>query len=388
MKILHIYKDYFPVLGGIENYTRQLAEQMVTQGHEVEVLVTNSAHHTIRENRAGVKITKSSSLLTIASTPLSLRLPLEWYRHRYATNPPDIVHLQAPYPIGEAAWLLGEWLPSFGHKRPHALLTYHSDIIRQKRLLTVYSPFLRATLKRVDGIIATSPNYIESSPFLKPVATKCRVIPLGVDTKRFESFDPAAVNRIRERYATGQVKTLLLFTGRLRYYKGLQFLLEALPQVNPTARLLVIGIGPMEQALKEQAEQLQLGQRVIFLGEIPDAELVNYYAASDIFILPSCERSEAFGIVQLEAMAAGKPVISTELGTGTSYVNLDGETGLVVPPSNPSALAQAINELVTNPERGKKLGAQGQERTRATFSLKKMAEEVEKFYIEVSSGSS
>lgn len=386
MKILHVYKDYYPVLGGIENYTRQLAEYMAAQGHEVEALVTNPGKGTWRENMGGVKISKMSRLATVASTPLSLSLPLALYR-RLLKNPPDIIHLQTPYPVGELAWLLGSFLPRFGRKRPRTVLTYHSDVIRQRRLLTFYAPILRAVLRRVDRIVATSPNYIESSPFLKPVAGKCQVIPLWADISRFDKIDPEAVKLLRLRHTATPDEVLLLFTGRLRYYKGLQFLLEAMPQVNEKAKLLVIGIGPMEEQLKEQASRLGLGERVVFLGEIPDADLVNYYAASDIFILPACERSEAFGIVQLEAMAAGKPVISTELGTGTSYVNLNEETGLVVPPANPPALAGAINELVSDPRRRKVMGERGQARTRANFSLQKMQEKFERLYIGLLSGS-
>jgi rhamnosyl/mannosyltransferase len=386
MKILHVYKDYFPVLGGIENYVRQLAEHMVAQRHEVEVLVTNPAPRTVRENRAGVKITKAARFAKIASAPLSIMLPLEFLRHYYSANPPDIIHLHTPYPVGEMAFLVSSWLPRFGRKRPRVVLTYHSDVVKQRRILKFYAPFLRMVLRRVDKIIATSPNYIQSSSFLKPVEARVAVVPLATDVERFGKADPELVKDLRERHAA-QNQVLLLFAGRLRYYKGLQFLLEAMPQVRAGAKLLIIGVGPMEQELKAQAERLQLGERAVFLGEISDAELPAYYAASDIFILPACERSEAFGIVQLEAMASGKPVISTELGTGTSYANLNGETGLVVPPANPPALAEAINKLVASPELREKLGRHGQERTRAEFSLEKMLGEIEQIYIRLLSGS-
>lgn len=386
MKILYIYKDYYPVLGGIENHARQLAEGMAARGHEVEVLVTNPGKGTLREQSAGVKITKASRITTVASTPLSFTLPLELYRRRFAANPPDIIHLHSPYPVGEFAWLVGSYLPRFGKKRPGTVLYYHSDVIRQRRLLTFYGPILKRVLRRLDVIVASSPNYIKSSPFLSPLATKCQVIPLGVDTARFGKFDPAAVKTICQRYTTESDEVLLLFTGRLRYYKGLQYLVEAMPQVSEKAKLLIIGIGPMEQQLKEQVARLKLNERVTFWGEVSDAELSDYYAASDVFILPSCERSEAYGLVQLEAMAAGKPVVSTELGTGTSYVNLNGETGLVVPPADPPALAHAINELVADPEWRKALGERGQSRTRAEFSLETMLDEMEKLYIRLSSG--
>ncbi len=385
MKILHIYKDYFPVLGGIENHLRQLSEMMVERGHEVEVLVTNPGRRTSHETLNRVKIIKAGRLLKLASAPISLSLPLELYRRQYAHNPPDIIHLHAPYPVGEIAWLIGSRLPRFGKKQPKVVITYHSDVVRQKRLLKLYAPFLRLVLKRVDLIVATSPNYIASSVFLQPLKKKCQVVPLAIDTARFENPDMTKAAAIRANYITKPDEILVLFTGRLRQYKGLQFLLEAMPQVDRRARLLVIGIGPMEQELKAQTANLNLGERVIFAGEIGDEDLPNYYAASDIFVLPSYLRSEAFGIVQLEAMAAGKPVISTELGTGTSYANLNGETGLVVPPADALALAKAINELAGNPQRREEMGQRGQIRTRAEFSLPKMADQIEKLYIELSS---
>jgi rhamnosyl/mannosyltransferase len=169
--------------------------------------------------------------------------------------------------------------------------------------------------------------------------------------------------------------------GRLRYYKGLQYLVEALAMVSPNIRLIIVGIGPMETSLREQVAQLGLGERVSFVQEVSDEDLPNYYAAADVFVLPSCERSEAFGLVQVEAMAAGLPVISTELGTGTSYVNLNNETGLIVPPANPAALAQAINTLATQPELRLTLGTNARQRAIQEFSLDKMVERVKEIYL-------
>lgn len=379
MKILYLYKDYYPVLGGIENHTRQLAEAMAERGHRVEVLVTNTARTTRRAEIEGVPVLKTGRWVNLASAPLSPRLGLEYLQRLYSHHPPDIIHLQFPYPPGELAWLLGSYLPRLRRPRPHTVLFYHSDIVRQKRLLTFYAPFLRQVLRRVDTIIATSPNYIESSEFLRPVAAKCRVVPLAIDYERFSQAAPApALENL-----SGPV---LLFVGRLRYYKGLQYLIEALPQVRPEARLVIAGIGPMETELRAQVARLGLNERVIFAGEVSEADLPGYYAGADIFVLPSCERSEAFGVVQLEAMAAARPVISTELGTGTSYANRHNETGLVVPPANSGALAQAINNLLGDKEKRETLGKRGQERVRAEFGLKKMSDRMEEIYIELSSG--
>lgn len=383
MKILYIYKDYYPVLGGIENHTRQLAEAMQARGHQVEVLVTSPDRFTHREIINGVPVLKTARWLNLSSAPLSPRLAWEYWRRFFSRNRPDIVHLHAPYPPGELAWLSGSLMPGFGRQRPATVLTYHSDIIKQKRLLTFYAPFLRAVLRRVNLIMPTSPNYIQSSPFLKPLAARCQPVPLGIELGRFTHPPETWPVLLQEIQAQGG--PLVLFTGRLRYYKGLQFLIEAMPEIQVDARLIIVGIGPQEAALKAQAARLGLSERVIFAGEVSDAELPAYYAAADLFVLPACERSEAFGLVQLEAMAAARPVISTELGTGTSYVNQNGVTGLVVPPADPAALAGAVNKLLADPELRQAIGQRGQAIARAEFSLTKMVDRLEEIYIKLSS---
>ncbi len=383
MKILYIYKDYYPVLGGIENHIRQLAEEMQVRGHEVEVLVTSQDRQTRREVINGVPVLKTARWLNLSSAPVSPRLAWEYWRRLFSKNRPDIIHLQAPYPPGELAWLIGSFLPRLGRKRPITVMTYQSDIIKQKRLLLLYAPFLRAVLRRVNLILTSSPNYIESSLFLRPLKAKCQAVSLGIDLQRFMHPPEAVPAFLESLKATPGL--LLLFTGRLRYYKGLQFLIEAMPTIPAETRLVIVGIGPQEAALKALTARLNLTDRVIFAGEISDEELPAYYAAADIFVLPACERSEAFGLVQLEAMAAAKPVVSTELGTGTSYVNLNGETGLVVAPSDPAALAEAINKLLADAELRQDMGRRGQERASAEFSLKKMVDRLEEIYIRLSS---
>jgi len=378
MYILHLYKDYFPVLGGIENYVRLLAEGQAAQGHRVEVLVNNTGWRTLHQHQNGVKITKVGRWLHLASTPLSPRYPFELYRRLYQAHPPDIIHLHFPYPISEISWLLGSYLPSFGRKRPRCVITYHSDIVRQQRLLKFYAPILGRILQRADLILPTSPNYIQSSPFLREVAEKCRSVPLGIDCQRFLEPDSERVAAIRQQYPG----PILLAGGRLRYYKGLQYLLAAMPEVE-NARLLIVGVGPMEAELRQQTTRLGLNQRVIFLGEVSDKDLPNYYAACDLFVFPSSERSEAFGLMQVEAMASARAVISTELGTGTSYVNLNGETGLVVPPANPAALALAITQLLADESTRREMGQRGRARVLAEFTADKTLSRVEEVYLEV-----
>lgn len=363
MKILHIYKDYFPVLGGMENHIRWLAEAQTAAGHDVTVLVTHPQRRTTDDVENGVRVIRAARLVTVASTPLSLALPRLLTAQR-----PDIAHLHFPYPPGEVSqWLLG--------RARRTVLTYHSDVVRQKGLLRVYGPLMRRMLRSVDRIIATSPQYVESSPYLRPLRDKITVIPLGIDVQRFANPDPEQVAAIRQRYGL----PLLLFVGRLRYYKGVQYLLDALPAV-PAARLLVAGTGPMAQSWQTQAQALGLSDRVFFLGDVADADLPVYYAAATLFVLPACERSEAFGVVQVEALASGTPIVSTELGTGTSYVNQDGVTGRVVPAGDAAALAGALRGLLADAALLPAMGAAARARALAEFSLPVMVTRVENLY--------
>jgi len=326
MQILHIYKDYAPVLGGIENHVRLVAEAQAAAGDDVTALVTNRGLRTIEEQRDGVHVIKAGRLATVASTPLSVALPVTLSGLR-----PDVAHVHFPYPLGEVSQYL------FGHARA-TVLSYHSDVVRQKHLLRLYQPLMRRVLQRADRIIVSSPNLLESSPVLHDMAAKCRVVPLAIDGRPFVARDAQAVATLRRRYAPEG--PLLLFVGVLRYYKGLDYLLRAMPEVP--GRLLVVGEGPMGAAWRSLAVDLGVQDRVVFCGCVPDAELPAYYGAADLFVLPASERSEAYGLVQLEAMHAGLPVISTELGTGTSFVNRHGVTGLVVPPRDAAGLAKAI----------------------------------------------
>lgn len=374
MNILHVYKDYYPVLGGIENHVKVLAEAQARAGHNVIVLVTARGPRTTIEDLGGVRVIKAGRFATVASAPLSLSLPIILARLR-----PDITHLHFPYPLGEAAQAL------LGRSR-RTVITYHSDIVRQQGLLRLYRPLLWRVLAKADRIIATSPNYIATSPYLQRFADKCVIIPLGVDVDRFQQADPAQVAAIR---AKGGQRPILLFVGRLRYYKGLDDLLRAMAllrdtQDHPTATLLICGSGPMEAAWRALTQALGLTEQVHFLGDVPEETLPALYHAADLYVLPANSRAEAFGVALLEAMAAGLPVISTEVGTGTSYVNIHGETGLIVPPRDPERLAQAIATLLSDPALRQRLGTQAQARVHAEFSQATMIERVLALYSEVS----
>jgi rhamnosyl/mannosyltransferase len=363
MKTLHIYKDYYPVLGGIENHMKVLAEAQAAAGHEVTVLVCSPGLRTQVEKIEGVNVIKTGRLATVASMPLSLRQPLALTGQR-----PDVAHIHSPYPLGEAAnWLLG--------RARATVTTHHSDVVRQKGWLRLYGPLFRRVLGAVDRIIATSPRYIETSPWLGPVRHKCTVVPLAVDARRFvpPATEPA-------RLPGGQTKLLLV--GRLRYYKGLDTLLRALVDL-PNLHLDVVGDGPMQAPWEELARELGLVDRVTFHGRVGDAGLPAHYRQADIFVLPANARAEAFGTVLLEAMACGLPCITTEVGSGTSWVVQDGITGLVVPPCDPQVLAGAIESLLDDPDRLSEMGRAGRARVEADFTPGTMVTRVQAVYDDV-----
>jgi len=369
MKVLYVYKDYYPVVGGIENHIRLICRGLKAGWPEVEptVLVTNRARNTVVEEMDGVKVIKAGRLATISSAPISLSL-FAWMRRLEA----DITHLHFPYPIGELAYLL------VGRSRK-MVITYHSDIVRQKYLLQVYRPFLHRLLARADRITVSSPNYIRSSTYLQPLAHKCVVIPHGADLSRFAAT--AEVQRRAQELRQHYGLPLILFVGLLRYYKGLSFLIQAMPQIP--GRLLVVGEGPQGQEWRELSQQLGLEEKVIFLGRVSDEGLVALYHACDVFVLPAIHRSESWGAVQVEAMACGKPVVCTELGTGTSFVNLHGQTGLVVPPRDAAALAQAIGTLLEDEPLRQQMGQRARERAEKEFSSTTMVKRLVDLYKDV-----
>ncbi|MCY3899697.1 MAG: glycosyltransferase [Caldilineaceae bacterium] len=369
MKVLLLYKDYHPVVGGIENHIRLLARGLLAEGVEASVLVTNTGPATLRQTIDGVPVTKTSRQAHVLSTPISLPFFVE-LRRQMATV--DLVHLHAPFPLAELAQLM------LGRANP-TVISYHSDIVRQKKTAKLYAPFLKKVLQRAALVAASSPAYIESSPFLQDVSQKCRVIHYGIETERFEETEQVRGDAeiLGKRYGD---LPLLLFIGRLRHYKGVDVLIRAMHDIR--AQLLIIGTGPMQEVWQNLAQTESLTGKVFFLGDASESEALAARYAADLFVLPSTNRAEALGIVQLEAMACGLPVVCTELGTGTSYVNRSGATGLVVPPNDPRALAVAINRLLASPALRAKMGVEGRRRVRSEFSLQEMINATIAFYEE------
>jgi rhamnosyl/mannosyltransferase len=361
IRVLHIYKDYYPVLGGIENHLRLLAERQAAMGLDVTVLVTSRTRSTEIFTMNGVRVIKAARVATPASTPISPAL-FAWV----ARLRPDIAHLQFPYPVGEVANLL------LGRAK-RTVISYQSDVVRQKGWLRLYEPLLWRALRHADCLLASTPNYATTSPYLSRLRDKVEVIPLGIDPEPFLQPSPLA----REVRASHR-GPLLLFLGRLRYYKGVDWLIRAMPQIPAT--LLIVGTGPMEAAWRALTTEIGVQDRVIFVGDAADEDLPGYYQACDLFVLPASERSEAYGLVQLEAMASARPVVCTELGTGTSYINRHGETGLVVPPKDSGALADACNRLLADAPLRQAMGTRARERVLAAFSADQMVDRIVALY--------
>lgn len=365
LRILHVYKDYPPVFGGIEHHVRDLAESQAAAGHDVTVLVTAVRGPTTSAVERGVRVVRVRRLGTVASTPLAPALPL-----RLAAARPDITHLHSPYPVGEAAWLLAGRSPM--------VLSYHADIVRQRRLLLVWRPWQRRVLAHARRIFAASPAVAEGSPTLAPWRSKVALVPYGIDADRF-ALDAAAVAAARRAHRPADAEGVIAFVGRLRYYKGLHVLVDALARL-PRHQALIVGDGPQADALRGQAAALGVGHRIHWLGDVDDAALPAVLAAADVYCLPATARSEAFGIAMLEAMAAGLPVVSTELGTGTSWVNLDGVTGRVVPPEDAAALADALAACAAPGPARERLAAAARRRAGETFSRPAMVAAIDAAY--------
>ena len=332
---------------------------------ELEVLVSSDQRRTTEEVLDSVKVTRVGTLFNLAAAPVCPETV-----GRIRESRADIVHIHWPHPTAVLAYLAS------GH-RGRLVLTYHSDIVRQKVLGRLFWPVLRKAMGRADAVIVASPNYVESSPVLQRFKGKCRVIPFGIPLGPFDRVAPGEVVRIREQFGP----RIVLGVGRLIYYKGFEHLIRAMKEVD--AHLLIVGEGPLRGALEREANEAGVGGRVSFPGHVED--VVPYYHAADAFALPSVARSEAFGIVQLEAMACRKPVVNTSLDSGVTFVSVDGVTGLTVPPGDARSLARALDRLLRDSVLSAEYGRAARLRVEREFSLEAMTRRTLRLYDQVMS---
>ena len=369
--VLHVYKDYYPpVQGGMEKSIHWMADQ--TRGDfVVRVLVASRTRSFVDEQIDGVRVVRVGCLGRVLSSPIAPGF-VTWLRRLDS----DILHFHMPNPMGELAYLIAR------PRRGRVVVTYHSDIVRQRLTGLLYAPLQRAFLSRARLIMPTSQRYLETSATLRPHRDRCRVVPLGIPLETYEESESSRAFGGKIRAQTpGKIR--IVFLGVLRYYKGLTFLLEAMRDLPREACLCIGGEGPERATLERRAAELGIADRVLFLGELSHDEAVGLLRAGDVFCLPAHLRSEAFGLSQIEAMACGLPVVSTNLPTGVPEVNRDGETGRVVQPANPGALRDALTLLIADPDARRRMGQAGRSRAHALYSARRMGDDLKRAYSQV-----
>lgn len=374
LRICHLSKYYPPAPGGIETHVRTLARAQADVGADVTVFCVNHASsRTVAESDGPVEVVRFGRRAAAAKIDYCPGLAAA-----IAGVEADILHMQAPNPTMVLALL---------RARPRARLvvTHQSDVVKQRVRAALFRPLERLLYRRAEAILATSPTYAGGSPLLKRYAAKARVLPMGIDLAPY--LDPSEADRaeaaaIRARHAG----PIWLGCGRLIYYKGFPIAVRALARAPGT--LLLVGDGPDRPALEAEAASLGLGDRVVFLGAMPYQRIVPYYLAADAFWFPSNARSEAFGLVQVEAMACGCPVINAAIPhSGVAWVSLHDQTGLTVPLDDPIALADAATRLTTEPGLRDRLGAAARERATREFDHRVMARRSLAIYEHVLAGS-
>ncbi len=364
LSVLQLGKFYPPYRGGIESHLHALCREL-TKSITVNVIVANETRRLRESEIDGVRVRRLPRLFNLSATPVCPTMVREIRR-----TDADIIHLHLPNPLAALAYLAS------GHKG-RLVITWHSDIVRQRTIAKMLRPLDDAILSRASALIASSPNYVDSSPILSRNRDRCRVIPFGIDADAFRPRDAETAAKIRKRYGP----RIVLAVGRMVYYKGFEYLIRAMAGVR--GHLLLVGEGPLLRKLERQAFDAGAMDRITFLGRVSQEEMAGYYHAADVFVLPSIARSEAFGIAQLEAMACGKPVVNTRLKSGVPFVSIDGETGITVAPADSDELAAAINRLFDAPGLRGIYGAAAARRAREEFSVAVMVDRTLELYREV-----
>jgi rhamnosyl/mannosyltransferase len=376
LRVCHLGKFYPPASGGIESHLQTLAQAQARLGMAVDVLCVNhrnrhgvdvtwrrfAATPTAREHDGPVGLTRLGRRASLARLDCCLGLPRRLWRTRLDQY--DLLHVHVPNPT----MVLGLFLC-----RPCVpwVISYHSDVIRQRALLLLQRPFENWVFRRARAIFAASPNYVSGSRYLQRFADKVTVNPYGIDLAAFLHPSPAA-RQAAERFRAAYGEPLWLAVGRLVYYKGLANAIAALTRVP--GRLMIVGDGPLRGELERQARSAGVADRIAWHAGLTRDELIGAYLASTALWFPSNARSEAFGIVQVEAMACSRPVLNSAVpGSGVAWVSRDAETGLTVPVDDWQALAMAARRLWQDAELRGRLGTQARRRAIAEFDAERMA---------------
>lgn len=368
MKVLHFFKTYFPdSYGGVEQVINEIARGASKHGIETSVLSLSKQQDLSPIQFEGHTVYRAKEDLNLASTGISISV---FSKFQELAEQADVIHYHYPWPWMDLVHFY------YGKKKP-TVVTYHSDIVKQKHLLKLYKPLRDRFLGSVDRIVATSPNYLRSSDVLQKFEKKVDVVPIGLDKESYLSPEAERVNSWRKVFG----EKFFLFVGVLRYYKGLHILLEAARTAEYP--IVIVGAGPVEQELKQQAKKYGLNH-IHFVGWVSDEDKVALLSLCYAVVFPSHLRSEAFGISLLEGAMFGKPLISSEIGTGTTYINIDGQTGIVTPPGDAQKVSEAMTWLWTHPEEASVMGKCATERYAKYFTSDKMVKSYIDIYQQVS----
>ena len=382
MKVLQLGK-FYPIRGGVEKVMWDLTRGLSGRGVQCDMLCATLASDpvdpqdrdrctqtpegkVIRFNDCG-RVICVPALAKKAATMLSPAM-VRWMRRHAAEY--DLIHIHHPDPMAALALRLSGY-------RGRVILHWHSDILSQKLLLRLYRPLQSWLIRRADRILGTTPVYVRESPWLQGAQDKVGFVPIGIEPIIFEEN---AVSEYRNHYPG---KKIVVSLGRLIPYKGFSTLIEAANRLGEGYQVLIGGMGPLRDDLQQQIDSLGLQERVQLLGYVADETLPALYGACDVFVLSSVMKTEAFGIVQIEAMSCSKPVVATQIpGSGTAWVNEDGVSGLNVPPGDPEALADAIRRICEEPEAWQRFAEGARERFDAMFTAQKMIDRIIEVYEE------
>ncbi|WP_392431548.1 glycosyltransferase family 4 protein [Yersinia sp. HM-2024] len=367
IKVLHFYKTYYPdSFGGVEQVIFQLCEGGGSRSIDSTVLSLSKRGSIVNQKIGSHTVYCSPVNFEAASTPFSFQALKDFKK---LASQVDVIHYHFPFPFMDMLHFLS------GINKP-TVVSYHSDIVKQKNILKIYAPLMNRFLGSVSRIVAASPNYVATSVTLKKFANKVSVIPYGLDEK---SYPIPTLERL-ELWKNKFGSRFFLFVGAFRYYKGLHILIKAAQ--NSSYPIVIVGAGPIELELKKQVEELKI-DNIHFLGAVSDEDKAALLTLCYAVVFPSHLRSEAFGITLLEGAMYGKPLISSEIGTGTTFINIDQHTGIVVPPSDPTALRIAMDKLWDNVELSEQFGHNAKNRYLENFTSEKMVSSYIDLYNEI-----
>lgn len=356
LKVLHFYKTYYPdTFGGIEQVIYQLSESGVEHNIESSILTLSKRGNIDNQKIDAQRVFYAKTNFEVASTPFSFSCIKKF---KELAKQVDIIHYHYPFPFMDMLHFL------CGINKP-TVVSYHSDIVKQKFFSCLYLPLMNQFLSSVDCIVAASPNYAKTSLVLQKFTSKVKIIPYGLNEKAYPKLCGNKLEYWKSRFG----EKFFLFIGTFRYYKGLHTLLDA--AYTTSLPIVIVGSGGLENELKSKAKELNL-TNVHFTGSLPDEDKVALLKLCTAIVFPSHLRSEAFGITLLEGAMYGKPLISCEIATGTSFINLDGQTGFVIPPNDHIRLREVMQILYLNSEMAVQYGVNAYIRFKSLFTSDKM----------------